>query len=117
MIYHILVSSLFFPRLDLSCALVLLLVAGVRFTLGKAVGYEEAPSGLALSGGCGPVSTGLEGGMGLSFMREMASGSSSSVIDVPFPFVGLQFIGWLSCWCYKFCFDECHPLQKGLLSS
>ena len=64
----------------------LLLAAGVHFTLGKAAGYKEASSGLALSGGCSPVSTGPEGGMGLSFVGEMASGSSSSAIDTPFPF-------------------------------
>ena len=32
------------------------------------------------------MSTGLEAGMGLSFVGEMASGSGSSVIDMPFPF-------------------------------
>ena len=52
----------------------------------QAVGYEGASLGLTLSGGCGPVSTGLEAGMGLSFVGEMASGSSSLVIDTPFPF-------------------------------
>ena len=72
--------------LEEGCALVLLLAADVYFTLGKAAGYEGASLGLTLSGGCGPVSTGLEAGMGLSFVGEMASGSSSSVIDMPFSF-------------------------------
>ena len=72
--------------LEEGCALALLLAVGVHFTLGKAVGYKEASSGLALSGGCGPVSTGPEGDMGLSFVGETASGSSSSAIDTPFPF-------------------------------
>ena len=68
------------------CALALLLAADVCFALGKAAGYGGASPGLTLSGGCGPVSTGPEAGMGLSFMGEMASGSGSSVIDTPFPF-------------------------------
>ena len=72
--------------LEEGCALTLLLVMDVRFMLGKAVGYKGASSGLALFRRCGPVSTGLEEGMGLSFMGEMASGSSSSIIYTPFPF-------------------------------
>ena len=72
--------------LEEGCALVLLLAADVCFTLGKAAGYEGASPQLTLSGGCGPVSTGPEAGMGLSFVGKMASGSGSLVIDTPIPF-------------------------------
>ena len=48
---------------------------------------------------CGPVSTGPEAGLGLSFMGETASGSGSSVIDMPFPFfldISGVTISWLA---------------------
>ena len=72
--------------LEEGCALALLLAAGVHLTLGKAAGYEGTSPGLALSVRCGPVSIGPEADMGLSFVGEMASGSSSSDPDMPFPF-------------------------------
>ena len=72
--------------LEKGCALALLLAVGVHFMLGKAAGYEGASLGLILSGGCGPVSNGPEAGMRLLFVGETASGSSSLVIDTPFPF-------------------------------
>ena len=40
-----------------------------------------------MSGVCGPVSTGPDGGMGLMLTGESASGSGSSVIETPFPFL------------------------------
>ena len=63
--------------LEEGCALMLLLAADVCFAPGKAAGYEGASPGSTLSRGCGPVSTGPEAGMGLSFVGEAASGSGS----------------------------------------
>ena len=67
--------------------LALLLAAGIRFALWRAAGLEVASSGLVVSGVCGPVSTGPDGSMELTSTGEFASGSGSSVIETPFPFL------------------------------
>ena len=63
-----------------------LLGMGTLFMLIEAAGFEGVSPGIALTRGYGPVSSGPDAGIALPLVREMASGSGSSVIDTPFPF-------------------------------
>ena len=51
------------------------------------MGLQITSSRLVVSGGCGPVSTGPDAGMGMMLTGESALGSSSSIIKTPFPFL------------------------------
>ena len=64
-----------------------LLDKGSRLALGEAVGFIDVSSETMLSRVWGLERMGPEAGIGLWFMGESASGSSSSVMDTPFPFL------------------------------
>ena len=66
---------------------VALLDEGSRLMLGEAAGFTDVSSETTLSRVWGPERMGLEAGIGLWFVGESASGSGSSVMDTPLPFL------------------------------